>query len=69
MYYSIKDIARLLGCDPETIRRRIRDKKLKAIKVNNQFKVKEEDLIEMLKEKIIGVDLSEKTFEEILKFV
>lgn len=69
MYYTIKDAANLLKRDPETIRRKIRKNKLAAIKVGNQFKIREDDLIEMLKETIIGIDLSGKTIDEILKII
>ncbi len=66
MYYSVKDVASILKCDPETIRRRIRTNKLKAIKVNSQFKIKENDIIEMLTENVVGIDLNGKTLTEII---
>ncbi len=69
MNYSIKEVATLLKCDPETIRRRIRNNKLKAIKVNNQFKIKEEDIIEMLKNYISGTDLDGKSLSEIISLM
>ena len=69
MYYSVKDTANILKCDPETIRRRIRNNKLKAIKVNSQFKIREEDVIEMLKEHVFGIDLSGKTLDEIVSLI
>ncbi len=69
MYYSVKEVADLLHCDRETVRRWVRTKKLKAIKVNLEFKIREEDLLDLLKNKIVGIDLNGKTLTEILEFI
>ena len=68
-YYSIKDVADLLQCDPETVRRRIRSGKLKAIKLNGRVKILEEDLIAMLKESALGIEFDGKSLKEILNYI
>ena len=68
-YYSIKDVADLLQCDPETVRRRIRSGKLKAIKLNGRVKILEEDLIAMLKESALEIEFDGKSLKEILNYI
>lgn len=65
-YYSIKEVAKMLRCDPETIRRKIRSGKLKAIKYGMIFKVEENDIIELLKKETTGVDFENKNLNDIL---
>lgn len=52
MYYGVKEVADMLNCGVETIRRKIKNNSLKAIKINNHYKVTKDDVIEMLKNSI-----------------
>lgn len=69
MVYSVKEAANILKCDPETVRRKIRTGNLKAIKFGTQFKVKEEDIITMLKETITGINLDGMSLSDIVNFI
>lgn len=48
MYYDVKDVATIIGCGVETVRRWINQGELKAIKMHNHYKIKKEDIYEML---------------------
>ena len=69
MYYSIKNISEMLKCDSETVRRWVRTGKLKATKVDLKFRIKEEDIIELLKERTTGIDLTGKNLKEIVELI
>ncbi|MBP1920959.1 helix-turn-helix domain-containing protein [Youngiibacter multivorans] len=43
-FYDIKEVAAILGVTPRTVQTYITDGKIKAMKIGNKWKVKEEDL-------------------------
>jgi len=51
-YYSPDDIAEMFNLHPATVRKWIRDKKLKAIKLSSVWRVSEDDLQEFMKKEI-----------------
>lgn len=69
MYYSVKDVAKILKCDPETIRRRIRTGKLESVVIGGKHKIKESEIKELCKEYIKGIDISDMSLEEISSLV
>ena len=46
--YTPEEIAEILKVEPDTIRRYLRDGKLKGFKVGNHWRIKEEDLQEFI---------------------
>lgn len=48
-YYTVKELAKELNKIPDTIRRDIRNGKLKAIKVNNSFLIEREEAERFIK--------------------
>ena len=67
MYYSVVEVSKKLNCSIETIRRKIRSGKLNAIKVNDQYMIKDDDIQKMLRNSIVANDISEEEFEKIFK--
>lgn len=55
--YTLDELAELLGISIYTIRRRIYDGRLKAVKVGGQYKVKKEDVEDFLIREEIGKKL------------
>ena len=49
--FTVEEIAQLLKLNPETIRRYIKKGILKAVKLERQYRIKEEDLSNFLKGK------------------
>lgn len=50
-YYTVKELAALLNMLPQSVRRLINEKQLKATKLNNIFLIKKEDAAELIKSK------------------
>jgi excisionase family DNA binding protein len=48
-FFSTSEVAQILGISPFTIRRYIRLRKLKAVKLENSYRVRQADLDEFLK--------------------
>ena len=46
--YSVKEVADILDMNPETIKRYIHKKELKAYKIGREWRIKESDLKEFL---------------------
>ena len=69
MYYTTKEVAKILKCDPETVRRKIRSGKLKSIMIDGKHKISEESLVNMIKKYIKGIDVSNMNLEEILSIL
>lgn len=57
----------MLNCSDETIRIRIRSGKLNAKKFNNQFKISENDVYDMVRENLSDHSLSNEEVKEFIK--
>jgi len=53
VFYSVEKVAEMLDLHPQTIRRWIKEGKLKATKPGQSYKIRKEDLEELLKNKEI----------------
>jgi len=42
--FTVKEVARGLKCDPQTVRRYIKDGLLKAIRLKGEYRIKKEEL-------------------------
>lgn len=49
MVYTVEQVANLLQTTPQTVRRLIKEKKLKAFRVGMQLRIKKEDLDEYMR--------------------
>ena len=67
MYFSVKDVAKMLNCSDETIRIKIRTGKLIAKKYNNKFKIFENDIYNMVRENLSDENLSNEEVKEFIK--
>ncbi|MHB1000418.1 MAG: helix-turn-helix domain-containing protein [Armatimonadota bacterium] len=65
-YLSVEEISSMLQINPKTIRRHIRDGKLKAVKVGSQWRVKREDLNSYMDSREI-IKEQKKEWEDSLK--
>lgn len=50
-FYTTEEIAEILKMDAETIRRFIRESKIKAHKIGSEWRIKESDLMEFIEKK------------------
>lgn len=53
VFYSVEKVAEMLDVHPQTIRRWIKSGKLKATKPGQSYKIRKEDLEELLKDKSV----------------
>jgi len=49
-FYSVKDISKKLGLTPLTVRKYIRNKRLKAKKLGNAYVISEQNFLEFLEQ-------------------
>lgn len=53
--FTVKEVAKLFKCDPQTVRRYIKDGLLKALRLKGEYRIKEEDLNAFLENRSKGV--------------
>jgi excisionase family DNA binding protein len=49
--YTVQEVAKMLKVSDITVIRFIKDNKLKAVKIGNQYRIKEKDLNDFINEK------------------
>lgn len=50
MYYTIEEVATILRVSPQTVRKLIKEKQLKAVRVGVQLRIKKEELDRFLEQ-------------------
>ncbi len=49
--FTVKEVAEILKCDPQTVRRYIREGLLKAVTLKGEYRIRKEDINAFLEDK------------------
>ena len=67
MYLSVKEVSKIFKCGVETVRRWISEGKLKAVKLNNHYKIEKNSLYNLVSSNNTDAEDESKYIETIIE--